>query len=148
MAYRNHSHSSRRYYRSHSHSTTLNSPEPEASSSTSGTALPPQAENVGSTGHTSSTGNNNSTEHDRSSEHSNSGEKKKSQPFGFLTSLFGSGDRGERGGRSGKPIFTVFDRDIYFDDLLLAGLIVLLMSDKFEDEILILILAYLLIDII
>ncbi len=70
-------------------------------------------------------------------------ERKKSQPLGFLSSLFG-GDRSER---SGNPLFTVFDFDIYLDDLLLAGLLVLLLTDKVQDEILIIVLLYLLLDI-
>jgi len=71
-------------------------------------------------------------------------EKKKPQAFGFLTSLFGAGEKTER---TGDPLFTVLDHDIYLDDLLLVGLILLLMTDTIEDEILLIILAYLLLDI-
>lgn len=70
-------------------------------------------------------------------------ERKKSQPLGFLSSLFG-GDKAER---SGNPLFSLFDFDIYIDDLLLAGLIVLLLTDKVQDEILLIVLLYLLLDI-
>lgn len=70
-------------------------------------------------------------------------ERKKSQPFGFLTSLFG-GDKVER---SGSPLFTIFDFDIFLDDLILAGLIILLLTDKVQDEILLIVLLYLLLDI-
>ena len=70
-------------------------------------------------------------------------DRKKSQPFGFLSSLLG-GDKIER---SGDPLFRVFDFDIYLDDLLLVGLIILLLTDKVQDEILIIVLIYLLIDI-
>lgn len=70
-------------------------------------------------------------------------ERKKSQPLGFLSSLFG-GDKIER---SGNPLFTILDFDIYLDDLLLAGLLVLLLTDKVQDEILIVVLLYLLLDI-
>jgi hypothetical protein len=72
-------------------------------------------------------------------------EKKAPPAFSFLTSLLGSGDRAEK---SGKPIFSLIGHDIYFDDLLLIGLILLLITDKVEDEILLIILAYLLIDFI
>ncbi len=71
-------------------------------------------------------------------------EAKPPKPLGFLSSLLGTGDKAER---SGSPLFTVFDYDIYFDDLLLAGLIVLLYTDKAEDELLLIILLYLLLDI-
>lgn len=64
--------------------------------------------------------------------------------LGFLSSIFGTRDRTER---SGSPLFTVFNYDIYFDDLLLAGLIILLLTDKVEDELLLIILLYLLLDI-
>lgn len=70
-------------------------------------------------------------------------ERKKSQPLGFLSSLFG-GDKIER---SGNPLFTIFDFDIYLDDLILAGLIILLLTDKVQDEILLIVLLYLLLDI-
>lgn len=70
-------------------------------------------------------------------------ERKKSQPLGFLSSLFG-GDKFER---SGNPLFTIFDFDIFLDDLILAGLLVLLLTDKVQDEILIIVLLYLLLDI-
>lgn len=91
--------------------------------------------------------------------------RRKNQPFGgLLSSIFGSGEKndrqkphsgilsslfgsGERADRSGKPIFTIFDFDIYLDDLLLAGLIILILSDKVEDEILLIVLIYLLLDI-
>ncbi|MHB8064411.1 MAG: hypothetical protein ACYDG2_17565 [Ruminiclostridium sp.] len=77
-------------------------------------------------------------------EHASSEEKKNPQPFSFLTSIFGSREKTER---SGDPLITIFDYDIYLDDLLLIGLILLIMTDKIEDEILLIILAYLLIDI-
>lgn len=98
-------------------------------------------------------------------EQSGTNERKKNQPFGgLLSSLFGSGEKsdrqkshsgllsslfgsGERAERGGKPIFTLLDFDIYLDDLLLAGLIILILSDKVEDEILLIILIYLLLDI-
>lgn len=70
-------------------------------------------------------------------------DRKKNQPFGFLSSLFG-GDKIER---TGEPLFRLFDFDIYLDDLLLIGLIILLLTDKVQDEILIIVLIYLLIDI-
>ena len=70
-------------------------------------------------------------------------DRKKSQPLGFLSSLFG-GDKIER---SGSPLFTIFDFDIYLDDLILAGLIILLLTDKVQDEILLIVLLYLLLDI-
>lgn len=75
---------------------------------------------------------------------SSSREKKPQKPLGFLSSLLGTGDKTER---SGRPLFTVFDYDIYLDDLLLIGLIVLLYTDKAEDELLLIILLYLLLDI-
>ncbi|QNU68730.1 hypothetical protein EHE19_003315 [Ruminiclostridium herbifermentans] len=71
-------------------------------------------------------------------------EKKNPPAFGFLTSLFGSGDRTER---SEKALFNILGHDIYLDDLILVGLILLLLTDKIEDEILLIILAYLLLDI-
>jgi hypothetical protein len=71
-------------------------------------------------------------------------EAKKPKPLGFLSSLLGTGDKAER---SGSPLFTVFDYDIYLDDLLLVGLIVLIYTDKAEDELLLIILLYLLLDI-
>ncbi|ACL74741.1 hypothetical protein [Ruminiclostridium cellulolyticum] len=71
-------------------------------------------------------------------------ETKTPKPLSFLSSILGTGDRTER---SGSPLFTVFDYDIYFDDLLLVGLIVLLFTDKVEDELLLIILLYLLLDI-
>ncbi len=71
-------------------------------------------------------------------------EAKKPKPLGFLSSFLGTGDKSER---SGNPLFTVFDYDIYLDDLLLVGLIVLLYTDKAEDELLLIILLYLLLDI-
>jgi len=77
-------------------------------------------------------------------EHVSPEEKRKPQPFSFLTSIFGSREKTER---SGDPLITIFDHEIYLDDLLLAGLILLIMTDKIEDEILLIILAYLLIDI-
>lgn len=70
-------------------------------------------------------------------------ERKSSHASGFLSSIFGSGDRDH----SGSPIFNVFGQDIYLDDLLLVGLIILLMTDKIDDEILLIILVYLLLDI-
>ncbi len=70
-------------------------------------------------------------------------DRKKNQPFGFLSSLLG-GDKIER---TGDPLFRVFDFDIYLDDLLLVGLIILLLSDKVQDEILLIVLVYLLLDI-
>lgn len=70
--------------------------------------------------------------------------EKTEKPRGFLNSLFGSRDKSER---SGSPIFNILNHDIYLDDLLLVGLILLLMTDKIDDEILIIILVYLLIDI-
>ncbi len=76
-------------------------------------------------------------------EESGSQERKKSQPLGFLSSLFG-GDKAER---SGNPLFNIFDFDIYLDDLILAGLIILLLTDKVQDEILLIVLVYLLLDI-
>lgn len=75
-----------------------------------------------------------------------SNEKKNSNPFGFLSSLLGTG-AGERAEKSGNPIFHILNHDIYFDDLLLVGLIILLLTEKNSDEILLIILAYLLIDI-
>jgi hypothetical protein len=77
-------------------------------------------------------------------EHVSPVEKKNSQPFGFLSSIFGTREKTER---SGDPLITLLDHDIYLDDLLLVGLILLIMTDKIEDEILLIILAYLLIDI-
>lgn len=71
-------------------------------------------------------------------------EKKNTPAFGFLTSLFGSGDRSER---SEKALFNILGHDIYIDDLILVGLILLLLTEKIEDEILLIILAYLLLDI-
>lgn len=71
-------------------------------------------------------------------------EKRAPKTFGFLSSLFGSGEKTER---SGTPLFSALGYDIYLDDLLLIGLIILLMTDKTEDEILLIILAYLLLDI-
>jgi hypothetical protein len=71
-------------------------------------------------------------------------ETKAPKPFSFLSSLLGTGERQER---SGSPLFTVFNYDIYFDDLLLAGLIILLLTDKAEDELLLIVLIYLLLDI-
>ncbi len=72
-------------------------------------------------------------------------EKKSPSAFSFLSSLFGPKE--ERGEKSGKPILNLLDHNIYLDDLLLIGLILLLMTDKIEDEILIIILVYLLLDI-
>ncbi|PYG88160.1 hypothetical protein LY28_01491 [Ruminiclostridium sufflavum DSM 19573] len=72
-------------------------------------------------------------------------EKKSFPAFGFLNSLFGSDDRAER---SDKSLFNILGHDICLDDLLLVGLILLLLTDKMEDEILLLVLAYLLLDII
>jgi len=69
---------------------------------------------------------------------------KTDKPGGFLNSLFGSRDKNDR---SGSPIFNILNYDIYLDDLILVGLILLLMSDEMDDEILIIILVYLLIDI-
>jgi|GEM_PF-2293608 len=69
--------------------------------------------------------------------------RKKSQPFGFLSSILG-GDKIER---TGDPLFRLFDIDFYLDDLLLIGLIILLLTEKVQDEILIIILIYLLLDI-
>lgn len=74
----------------------------------------------------------------------NNKEKKNPQPFSFITSLFGSSEKTER---SGTPLFNIWGHDLYLDDLLLVGLILVLMTDKVEDEILIIILVYLLIDI-
>jgi len=71
-------------------------------------------------------------------------EKKNPQAFSFLTSLFRTSEKTER---SGDPLISLLGHDIYLDDLLLIGLILLLMTDKMEDEILIIILAYLLVDI-
>ncbi|HEY5586943.1 MAG TPA: hypothetical protein VIK78_20940 [Ruminiclostridium sp.] len=71
-------------------------------------------------------------------------EKKSPPPFSFLTSLFGSSEKAER---SGEPLFSVFEHDVYLDDLLLVGLIFLLLTDKIDDEILLIILVYLLLDI-
>lgn len=71
-------------------------------------------------------------------------QKKNPSSFGFLSSIFRSSEKTER---SGTPIFNILDHDIYFDDILLAGLILLLLTDKVEDEILLIILAYLLLDI-
>lgn len=82
-------------------------------------------------------------EHNVSSEPRASDDRKKSQPFGFLSSLFG----GEKTERSGKPLFNILDYDIYLDDLLLAGLIILLLTDKVQDELLLIVLVYLLVDI-
>lgn len=73
-------------------------------------------------------------------------EKKNSNPLGFLSSLLGTGT-GERAERTGNPVFHILDHDIYFDDLLLVGLIILLLTEKNSDEVLLIILAYLLIDI-
>ncbi len=70
-------------------------------------------------------------------------EKKPPPAFGFLSSLFGSGDRAER---SEKALFNILGHDIYIDDLILVGLILLLLTEKIEDEILLIILAYLLLD--
>ena len=71
-------------------------------------------------------------------------EKKNPQVFSFLTSIFGSRDKTER---TGDPLFTILDHDIYLDDLLLVGLILLLLTDTIDDEILLIILVYLLLDI-
>lgn len=71
-------------------------------------------------------------------------EAKAPKSLGFLSSLLGSGDKAER---SGSPLFTIFDYEIYLDDLLLVGLIVLIYTDKAEDELLLIILLYLLLDI-
>lgn len=74
-----------------------------------------------------------------------SAEGKKNPPaFSFLTSLFGSNERGEK---KGEPLITLLGHEIYLDDLLLIGLIFLLLTDKNEDQILIIILVYLLLDI-
>jgi len=70
--------------------------------------------------------------------------KKSPSSFSFLTSLFGSSDRAER---SGDPLINLLGHDIYLDDLLLVGLILLIMTDKIDDEILLIILVYLLLDI-
>jgi hypothetical protein len=77
----------------------------------------------------------------------NKKEKKNPQAFSFLSSLFGSGEKSDRGNKSKDPLINLLGHDIYIDDLLLVGLILLLMSDKMEDEILLIILAYLLLDI-
>jgi hypothetical protein len=69
--------------------------------------------------------------------------KSSSNPFSFLTSLLGSGEKDER---TGSPLLKVFNHDIFFDDLLLVGLIFLLMTEKDKDEILLIVLAYLLLD--
>ncbi|HEX2927256.1 MAG TPA: hypothetical protein VHP38_13525 [Ruminiclostridium sp.] len=71
-------------------------------------------------------------------------EIKTPKPLGFLSSILGTGERAER---SGSPLFTVFNYDIYLDDLLLAGLIILMLTDKVEDELLLIVLLYLLLDI-
>lgn len=71
-------------------------------------------------------------------------DERKTQPFSFLSSIFGSGDRGNK---SGSSLLNLFGHEIYLDDLLLIGLIILLLTDKNEDEILIFILLYLLLDI-
>ena len=71
-------------------------------------------------------------------------ERKNSFLPGFLSSIFGSGDRGDH---SGSRLFNIFGQDIFLDDLLLVGLIILLMTDKIDDEILLIILIYLLLDI-
>lgn len=70
--------------------------------------------------------------------------KKSSPIFGFINSFLGGGDRCEK---SGRPIFNILDHDIYLDDLILAGLILLLLTDKIDDELLLVILLYLLVDI-
>lgn len=71
-------------------------------------------------------------------------EKRNSNPLGFLSSLLGTRDRSER---SGNPVFNVLNYDVYFDDLLLVGLIFLIMTEKDKDELLLIVLAYLLLDI-
>lgn len=71
-------------------------------------------------------------------------EKKSSNPLSFLSSLLGTGERAER---SGSPLFNIFNYDIFLDDLLLIGLIFLLMTEKDKDEILLIVLVYLLLDI-
>jgi hypothetical protein len=77
-------------------------------------------------------------------EHASTEEKKSPAAFSFLTSIFGSREKTER---TGDPLISLLGYDIYLDDLLLIGLILLIMTDKIEDEILLIILAYLLIDI-
>ncbi len=122
MAYSKHSPKSRKYKKSESHSKDhkSHSPQPPIVEEN---ALPPVEEPVIPK------------------------EKKNPQAFSFLNSLFGSGEKDDRGDRSNDPLINIFGHDIYIDDLLLVGLILLLMTDKMEDEILIIILAYLLLDI-
>ncbi len=67
-------------------------------------------------------------------------EPKQKKPLGFLSSFLNP-----KG--SGKALFTFGDYEIHFDDLLLVGLIILLMTDGMQDEVLIFILLYLLLDI-
>lgn len=147
MAYRRHPSKSRKYMKSNSNGHSLQRVEEN---------LPPAEDNLQK---------ERALSHTEQSGTSGTNERKKSQPFGgLLSSLFGSGEKsdrpkshsgllsslfgsGERAERGGKPIFTLLDFDIYLDDLLLAGLIILILSDKVEDEILLIILIYLLLDI-
>ena len=72
--------------------------------------------------------------------HHHQEEPKQKKPLGFLGSFLNP-----KG--SGKALFTFGDYEIHFDDLLLVGLIVLLMTDGMQDEVLVFILLYLLLDI-
>lgn len=125
MAYSKHTPRSRKYRKSesHSHSKVNNSHSEE---------------------HNSHSQNNSHIEEQAipSVEPTNTSKEKK--PFSFLSSLFGSNERAQK---SGDPLFNILDHDIYLDDLLLVGLILLLLTDKVEDEILLIILVYLLLDI-
>ncbi len=67
-------------------------------------------------------------------------EPKQKKPLGFLGSFLNP-----KG--SGKALFTFGDYEIHFDDLLLIGLIILLLTDGMQDEVLVFILLYLLLDI-
>lgn len=86
---------------------------------------------------------------DATTETPNTASKEKKSPpvFGFLSSLFGSGEKTDRGDRGEKAVFNIMGHDIYFDDLILAGLILLLLTEKIDDEVLLIVLAYLLLDI-
>jgi hypothetical protein len=74
-------------------------------------------------------------------EHTQHEESRSSKPSSLLNSIFGPKSGSE------KSLFKLMDYDICLDDLLLIGLIVLLISDKMHDEILLVVLVYLLLDI-
>lgn len=68
-------------------------------------------------------------------------ESRSSKTSSLLNSIFGPKTGSE------KSLFRLMDYDICLDDLLLIGLIILLVSDKMHDEILLVVLLYLLLDI-